>query len=400
MSKRKPIKILFLHHFPLWGCGSGTYVRNLASQLVKKERVAIVCPEQRTIPNIKIYPVRLPFFVAFTGHPEHPGCRLYSQLTSSEITKIYKTFLHYSVDAVENFRPHIIHVQHVSLLSWVARFIYAIYGIPYIITCHGTDLHNVSLDKRYEHLTYDALKAARKITCVSGDTREWLYEIFNKEKIHHKTRTIPGGIDLSKYSEPENNKNIDDKYGIGGKPMILFTGKLTPFKGVRYLVKASRYILGEIFIIGDGPEKKTLEDLARDLKLKNIHFVGYFGKEDRKEFHQLYNRADVFVAPSVWDEPLGMVILEAMAYETPVVVTRKGGIPLAVKDGVNGYFVRPRNSRDIAEKVNKIISNPELKKQMGANARKIVAEKFTWEKIAKRFVSIYQSYAIKNNEKK
>src|SRR3989338_4121127 len=126
MTKHKPLKILFLHHFPLWGCGSGTYVRNLSLELAKKDKVAIVCPETKTLPTVKIFPVRLPFFVAFTGHPEHPGCKLYSQLTQGEITKIYRTFLHYAVDAVENFKPNIIHVQHVSLLTWVALFIYAV----------------------------------------------------------------------------------------------------------------------------------------------------------------------------------------------------------------------------------------------------------------------------------
>ena len=66
---------------------------------------------------------------------------------------------------------------------------------------------------------------------------------------------------------------------------------------------------------------------------------------------------------------------------------------------MNGYFVRPRNSHDIADKVNKILASPDKAKLMGENARKLVAEKFTWNKIAKRFLAIYKSYAVNFNGK-
>ena len=110
-----------------------------------------------------------------------------------------------------------------------------------------------------------------------------------------------------------------------------------------------------------------------------------------------YAGADVFAAPSVWEEPLGLVILEAMACNTPVVVTRKGGIPLAVKEGYNGLFVRPRNSLEIVEKVNKLLDNASLRLKMGQNARKSVEEKFSWEMIAHKFELSYAKFAKKPN---
>jgi len=127
-------------------------------------------------------------------------------------------------------------------------------------------------------------------------------------------------------------------------------------------------------------QPKHLEKKAKDLKLNNVHFIGHLG--EKAGINKFYNRADVLVVPSVWDEPLGLVILEAMACKTPVVVTRKGGIPLAVKDGVNGYFVRPKNASQIAQKVNKLLSNEEKRIKMGENARKIVSNlKFNNQKI-------------------
>ncbi|MEK7065535.1 MAG: glycosyltransferase family 4 protein, partial [Patescibacteria group bacterium] len=76
--------------------------------------------------------------------------------------------------------------------------------------------------------------------------------------------------------------------------------------------------------------------------------------------------------------------------QTPVVVTRKGGIPLAVKEGYNGLFVRPRNSSEIVEKVNKLLDNESMRYKMGQNARKGVEKKFSWEIIGRRFERMYQ----------
>ena len=89
---------------------------------------------------------------------------------------------------------------------------------------------------------------------------------------------------------------------------------------------------------------------------------------------------------------MGLVVLEAMATKTPVVVTRKGGIPLAVKDGVNGIFIRPRNAKEIAEKVNLLLSDDELRRKIGEKARKTILERFTWEKIAHKYERIYQEF--------
>jgi glycosyltransferase involved in cell wall biosynthesis len=86
-----------------------------------------------------------------------------------------------------------------------------------------------------------------------------------------------------------------------------------------------------------------------------------------------------------------------MATRTPVVVTRKGGIPLAVKDGYNGLFVRPRNPREIAQQVNLLLNNPALSKKIGENARKTIREKFMWSKIGLRFERMYKEFALKTS---
>ncbi len=398
------LRILFLQTFPLWGCGSGTYVRYLARELAKgKNKVGVVCPDIRPIKGVDLFEIKLPFFVAFTGHPEHKGCKLYHQLSNKEISVIYQTFLRTSVEAVEKFKPDIIHVQHFSIFSWAANFIRSVYKINYIITSHGTGLYTASLDKRYLPLTRDAVRRAKKITAVSGDTKSWAMKIFGEKNLK-EIRVIPGGIDIKNFPSKKEIKIINKKYNLDGKKVILFSGKLTSLKGVKYLIKATSKIKGDVYIAGDGPELNKLKKTTKDLKLKNVHFLGYIGDQDAEELKEFYYRADVFVAPSVWDEPLGLVILEAMICNTPVVVTRKGGIPLAVKDGYNGFFVRPRNSNQIAKAVNKLLEDEELRNKLGANARKTVEEKFDWEKISQKFLRIYKKYINKekrkNNHKK
>lgn len=397
------MRILFLLKYPLFGSGSGTYTRKLAeklAQLYPKDKVAIFCPDEKNkIPNVKIYFFKLPFYVANTGHPDWPKAKLFHQLTNQEIDKIYKSALSQVTEVVNDFKPDIIHVQHELYFTWIANYLRAIYGIYYLVTVHGTGLLTASQDKRWIPLTRDALRRAWLMNAVSRDTKKWLLKIYGRKEIGNKIRIIPGGIDIESYPKVAPMKFIDKKYHLEGKKVVLFAGKLEPHKGVEYLIKAATKIKGEIFICGGGSDKERLEKLTSAMRLKNVHFLGYFGPEYVEELREFYRRANVFVFPSIWDEPLGLVALEAMASSTPVVASKKGGVPLAVKDKINGFLVRAKSAKAIAEKVNLILKNPELEKKMGEEARRIVEEKFSWTKIAKRF-HVYYEQAHQESQKR
>lgn len=395
-SNSDTMRILYLQTFPFWGSGSGTYARALASEVGKRHKVAILAPDDRPIERAKLYPLKLPFRVAFTGHPEWPNCKLYTELSNQELLTIKEALTKSVVNAVEDFKPDLLHIHHAFPLSWVAAAIKDTYNINFIVTIHGSELPTLEKDKRYIQSTYDAMLRAKRIVPNSGWTREWFLRIF-KGAFHEKSRVIPGGVDIHKFVYSDAGwKQIDRELSLNGRPMVLFSGKLTKYKGVEYLINAAKKINGEVVILGDGPERKRLEEKAKQLKLGNVHFLGHKGA-GMKSLVPYYSRADVLVAPSVWDEPLGLVILEAMACQTPVVVTRKGGIPLAVKDEYNGYFVRPRNSSEIVEKVNKLLDNDALCHKMGQNARKSVEQKFSWEKIAAKFERMYDKYHVKKH---
>ncbi len=403
------MKILFLQCFPLWGCGSGTYTRCLAKELAQKKtnEVAILSPESKIkeetkkIPNVKSYFLEIPFPAAFTSHPEWPVVRQYKDLSAQEITEIFRTFLLSTIKTIEDFKPNILHVQHISILLWVANFIKSLYDINFVVTSHGTGIFTASENKTYLPLSQDALKRAKQTICVSRDTKKRLLTTFGEE-FDRKTRIIPGGIELERFPEQTKIRTINKKYKLKNKKIVLFTGKLTLEKGVEYLIKAANDIKAEIYLIGDGPELNRLKEMATEINSKNIHFLGYMGKEQENELKEFYYRADVFVAPSVIAEALGLTILEAMATKTPVVATRKGGIPLAVKNGINGILVRARSNKKIAEAVNKILSDDELREKMGQNGREFIEKKFTWPKIAKRYQRIYRKSLVngkKSNQK-
>lgn len=379
--------------YPLFGSGSGTYARKLAEKTAlefPKDKIAILCPDKaRSVKGVKIYPVQMPFKVAFTGHPDWPNCKMYSELSSNEMVEIIDCFFQATIKAVEDFKPDVIHVHHASYLSWVASFIRAVYGINYIVSVHGTCVLCASQDKRWVPIVRPGLKDTYFINAVSGDTRKWMLKIFGR-KLLHKTKIITGGVDIEAFPKDGPTDLVDKMYNLKDKKVVIFSGKLTKKKGVEYLIKAAPKIKAEIFIIGGGDDKERLEELAKTLKVKNVTFTGYKGKDSLEEFRQFYRRADVFVFPSIWDEPLGLVALEAMASSTPVVASKKGGIPLAVKSGYNGFLVRARSAKEIAEKVNKILKNPELEQKLGENARKIVEEKFSWKLISQKFHTVYE----------
>lgn len=391
MVKKKKKRILMLYDFPIMGGGSGTYVKYLALHLQAsgKYEVAIAAPEKNPVaPTIKTYNLKLPQVPVFIGRPGLEKSKKYSDLSSQEISELYDEFIKETLTIVKDFKPDIIHVHHAMINLWVARFIRSVDNIKFIITSHGSDLITIAQDRRYFRMTRDALRAASMITVVSGDTRSRLLKMFGKD-LASKVRTVPGGVSVNLFPLKKTKEELDalkKELKVGDRPIVLFTGRLITEKGVHYLIKAAARINGFVVIVGDGPQKETLKKLIQVNKLTNVKLLSHI---DHEALVNLYYASEVFVSPVVIDEGLGLTIIEAMAASKPVVVTRKGGIPTAVKDGFNGLFVRTHNATDIAEKVNKLLSDLTVAKKMGENGREIVKKRFTWEMIAKKFDVIY-----------
>ncbi len=384
------MKILYLYMFPLWGNGSGAWLRRLVFQLKENHQedfeAVIAAPDTRKLKFAKIYSLKPPIVGVFVGNPELPNAKKYSKLSNQNHIEIFNYYVSRISRIIEKFKPDLIHIFHTAFLPAVGRTLANIYRLPFIITTHGSDLYYFEEDSRWRASTRDACLRAKFITANSNFTREWFLKMFGKD-LSKKTKTIPAGVS-NKINFNLDVSWIDKKYKFKYNKMVLFTGRLTEHKGVNYLIKAARKINAEIVILGDGPEKKYLEELILKYKLTNVHMLGYFSQRLEK-INDFYLRADVYVAPSVWNEPLGLVILEAMVHKTPVVVSRKGGVSTVVKDGYNGFLIRPRSPNLIAEKVNLLLNNEKLRLKMGENAYKTVVKKFSWEKIGKKFYNLY-----------
>jgi glycosyltransferase involved in cell wall biosynthesis len=175
--------------------------------------------------------------------------------------------------------------------------------------------------------------------------------------------------------------------------IIIFVGTLRPVKGIKYLIKAMKIIRqknedARLMLIGDGEERAYLENLVKELNLKN--YVKFIEKVQNENVPEYMVTSDVFVLPSL-SESFGIVNLEAMASGLPIVTTKVGGLPEVVKDGENGFLVEPKNPEQIAEKALLILEDDELRERISRNNKEEVRE-YSWESVVERLEEIYQSY--------
>lgn len=379
----------------MYGSGSGTYVRKLSEYLAKAgHEVAIVAPEKRTLKDIKIYNVNLPYMVAFTGHPEHLDAKLYSQLSGAQLNDIQTVFSDAIVEAVEKFQPDVIHVHHASNLSWIANFIKAAFQIHYIVTSHNTDVINAILDKRYIALTQDALNRADIVTAVSKNTRERLLKVFGRGHVAlaRKTKVVPCGVDTKIFPSRGDTSIVDKKYQLIGKKVVLYSGKITSIKGVDIFLRAARRIKDAQFVVmGDGEEIGAMKKLVNEKDISNVVFTGYFGANERNIMAALYRRADVLAVPSTVSEGIPLSALEAMSSGTPVVASNIGGIPTIVKNNKNGILVKPRSISELVNGIRKLLDNPQLCEKFAKKAREDAHEKYDWRVITRKMVQYYEA---------
>lgn len=186
-----------------------------------------------------------------------------------------------------------------------------------------------------------------------------------------RTLIIPGTI------PDAAPRTIGAPKGIGGLS-ILYLGRVVPEKGVDLLLRAAGRLLGDwptlrIDIVGpaSGDENPTyqerLKDMVDGLALGgHVHFVGTVDEESKWE---LLARADVVALPSRWQEPAGIVAIEASASGTPVVAARIGGLPEFVREGETGLLFRPEDSDDLAHKIDALLSDPALRRRLGEAGR-------------------------------
>lgn len=258
--------------------------------------------------------------------------------------------------------------------------------IPFILNCDGgiikrTEKNIVSKIKKY------FISSANWWLSTGKITDEYLeYYGAKKEKIYRYNFTsIKNEQIMKKISEEEKNI-LKKQLGIKSKYIVITVGSFIHRKGFDILIKSKKYINNDIefIIIGDKPTTEYLELINKN-SITNISFIDFMAKEMLEKYYKI---SDVFILPTredVW----GLVINEAMAKSLPIITTNKcvAGIEL-IENNENGYIVPVEDCKSIAEKINLIIHDTDLKEKMERNNME-KAKMYTIENMAKQHLKIF-----------
>ncbi|HHY63242.1 MAG TPA: glycogen synthase [Bacillota bacterium] len=224
------------------------------------------------------------------------------------------------------------------------------------------------------------------VIAVSKEMRQDVIEHYDVEP--EKVVVIHNGIDLSGYRRTDDTSALE-QYGIE-EPYVLFVGRISRQKGIMYLLDAAPMIRPgvKVVLIAGTPDTKEIEEelAARVKDLPNVVWINRM--LPREHVIQLYSHASVFACPSVY-EPFGIINLEAMACEIPVVASAVGGIPEVVVDGETGFLVPPGDPESLASAINRVIDSEKLHTQFGKAGRRRVERFFSWEAIAEKTKDMY-----------
>lgn len=257
---------------------------------------------------------------------------------------------------------------------------------------------------------YEVLKSADRIIAATPAEQaqlEFLYQTPSR-----KITIIPPGVDTSHFYPipPDEAKTVID-IPITDR-ILLFVGRIEPLKGIETLIRSiailrERGLLIEhphdLAIIGGDPdttqadintEMVRLQSLCHELNLDDL--VIFLGKRDQDTLPYYYSAAEVLIMPSHY-ESFGMVALEAMACGTPVVASQVGGLAFLVQDGVTGYVVPDNDPALLADRLEQMIRNPELRRTLGQQAA-AYAQEYAWEKIAERVIQVYEEELSKSDK--
>lgn len=288
---------------------------------------------------------------------------------------------------------------HFSKLMW---------SIPHVMTIHSLEplrpWKAEQLGGGYALSMFceqTAIEGADAVIAVSRGVREDVlkcYSAVNPDRIH----VIHNGIDPEIY-RPQPSPETLSRFGIDpSRPFVLFNGRITRQKGLALLLAAALKLdrQYQVVIVASSPDTPDIAAEVAALAGRvsaergNLIWIDHF--ISREDLIHLHSHAAVFVCPSIY-EPFGLVILEAMACETPVVASRVGGIPEIVVEGETGYLVDfdPADldgfTSALADRIEKLLSDAPMAARMGTAGRARVLEHFGWRAIASQTVQLYES---------
>jgi len=284
---------------------------------------------------------------------------------------------------IKKYRPDILHAHYASSYG----FLGALCGFsPFIISTWGSDVFSFPVHFINRLILKYSLKRADKILSTSKVMAERVYSLVSKQAL-----VTPFGIDVDVF-KPKKVKSLfnQDVIVIGTVKSLekeyAIHDQIYAFKLLRDKHKDENI---KLLIVGEGSLANDLKSLTDSLDLKNeVYFTGFVEHKNIVDYH---NMIDIFVNVSIY-ESFGVSVLEAMACETPVIVSDIGGLPDIINDGKTGYIVPQGNIQKISDAMDTLLSDKVLRKEIGKRARKEVLDHYNWEASIETMTDVYKEF--------
>jgi N-acetyl-alpha-D-glucosaminyl L-malate synthase BshA len=359
--------------YPTYG-GSGIVATELGKELADRGHeihfISYALPMRLNQPtaNIHFHEVEVPAYPLF----DHPPYTLVLATKMAEIAESHNLDLlhcHYAI-------PH-------SVSAFLAKSMLHPHKLPVVTTLHGTDITLVGSDRSYLPITRFSIDQSDGVTAVSHFLKEATEKVIGAK---NDIEVIYNFVNCEKY-KPSQNKGLREYFAPQDEKILIHVSNFRPVKRptdvVQIFERVHKEIPSVLLMVGDGPERSNAEWAARDAGIE--HHVQFLGKQENIE--ELIGISDLLLLPSE-TESFGLVALEAMSCEVPVVASRVGGLPEVVTDGVEGFLVEPRDVARMAERALFILADATRRVEMGKRAREKAHAQFC----STRIISLYENY--------
>jgi N-acetyl-alpha-D-glucosaminyl L-malate synthase BshA len=364
--------------YPTFG-GSGVLATELGKALADKGHSVHFITYQQPVrlnvfnANIYYHEVRVPTYPLFDYPP-------YEIALASTM-----------VDVINHHNLDLLHVHYAiphASAAYMAKQIVQKKGkkIPFITTLHGTDITLVGRDKTYEPVVTFSINESDAITAVSKNLREETYKSFEIKK---EIEVIYNFVDVKRFSK----KPIDAFKKViapNGEKILVHASNFRKVKRVDDVVKifadVRKKIPAKLLMIGDGPERPSMEELVKHLGLHDdVRFVG-----KQEQIEEILLVSDLFLLPSEY-ESFGLAALEAMAAKVPVISSNAGGLPEINIDRETGFTANVGDVATMTESAIELLSNEELLSRMKDCAHK-QAQRFDIHNIVPKYEKLYSKF--------
>ena len=291
------------------------------------------------------------------------------------------------VEVAENYDLDALHVHHAmpfAASAYLARQLMLPRQLGVVTTLHGTDITVVGMEPAFFRVTKFSIESSDRVTAVSRFLKERAEESFG---ITRSIDVIYNFVDPAIFSP---NRRTSLRLAPPRTRVIMHASNFRPVKNIPIVLhvfaEVRKKVQAKLVMVGDGPEKAGAEQLARELGVQRD--VLFLGNQDCME--ELFPMADVFLLPSA-SESFGLVALEAMSAEVPVVASNIGGLPEVVEHGETGYLHDPGNLAGFVTSVLRLLGNERLRRTMGRRGRAVAKERFSPDEMVDRYVAVYDS---------